>query len=71
MTTTLAHLGDRLRSLRQERGWTQADLAQRVGIGQQVLSGYETGRRTPSLETTLALARTLDVSVDDLVAGDG
>ena len=38
-------------SLRRSRGMTQAELAETTGISQPNLSAYESGRRTPSVET--------------------
>ena len=52
--------------LRQERGWSQEHLAQIVGIGQQYISKYESGKLSPSFKTLEKLADTFGVSVDFL-----
>ncbi|MEU6056314.1 helix-turn-helix transcriptional regulator [Streptomyces xanthochromogenes] len=43
-----AAFGDRLRTLRDERGWTQDDLAERIGYSGTHISAVETGRRPPT-----------------------
>lgn len=48
-----------LRELRRAAGLTQVQLAERVGIAQSQISGYESGARQPSLDTLQALATEL------------
>jgi transcriptional regulator with XRE-family HTH domain len=57
----------RLRRSREERGWSQADLAARAGLQQSALSHYENATRRPSFTNLRRLARALDVSTDYLV----
>ncbi|MBW3084964.1 hypothetical protein KEM60_01155 [Austwickia sp. TVS 96-490-7B] len=45
--------GDRLKTLRTERGWSQADLAEKIGSDARQVSRYENGRVTPSLDVTV------------------
>jgi transcriptional regulator with XRE-family HTH domain len=59
-------LGKRIRQLRLQRGWSQQELAEKVGIGQKQVSAYERDANTPSGEIFIALARALDVSLDYL-----
>lgn len=49
-------LGDRIRALRKEAGWSQAELAQRIGVDAGSVSRYESGRITPSADALLRLA---------------
>ena len=63
----LANVGLRLRALRQERGATLADLSASTGISVSTLSRLESGRRRPTLELLLPLARAHRVALDDLV----
>jgi transcriptional regulator with XRE-family HTH domain len=63
----LANVGSRLRSLRQERGATLADLSGATGISVSTLSRLESGQRRPTLELLLPLARAHGVALDDLV----
>ncbi|MBE3591064.1 MAG: helix-turn-helix domain-containing protein [Firmicutes bacterium] len=57
-----------LRRLRQARGWSQQELAQRAGVTRQTVSGVESGRYLPSVAVALRLARALGCSVEDLFA---
>ena len=60
-------VGPRLRSLRQQRGTTLAELAEATGISVSTLSRLESGGRKPTLELLLALARAHQVPLDELV----
>src|ERR1700678_1000966 len=70
----LGAVGPRLRTLRQDRGATLAQLSQATGISMSTLSRLESGQRRPTLELLLTLARAHDVPLDELVgappAGD-
>ena len=62
-------LGDQLRALRAQRGWTQGDLAGKSGIAQKYVSALERGQRTnPSREVIQNLADALGVPVATLAA---
>ena len=49
-----------IKALRKDRGWTQADLAARVGATRQTLIAIEAGKYAPSLELAFRIARALD-----------
>jgi transcriptional regulator with XRE-family HTH domain len=57
----------RLRRVREQRGMTLTELAERTGISKSTLSRLETGQRRPSLELLLPLAQAYRVPLDDLV----
>src|SRR3954451_4411245 len=59
----------RLRSLRQARGWTLDELARRSNIGASTISRIETGHRRLAIDNLAHLARALDTTVDELIAG--
>ena len=63
----LTAVGPRLRALRQEHGRTLAEVAEATGISVSTLSRLESGKRRPTLELLLPLARALEVALDDLV----
>ena len=63
----LAAVGGRLRALRQGRGATLADLSTETGISVSTLSRLESGRRRPTLELLLPLAKAHGVPIDELV----
>lgn len=64
---TALPLGERLKQLRRDRGWSQADLATKVGADAGQISRYENGHMTPSAEAVAKLAEILDVSCDYLL----
>jgi putative transcriptional regulator len=54
----------RLLELRGERGWTQAQLAEQVGVSRQTINSIETGRFEPSLTLAMKLARLFGAPVE-------
>ncbi|WP_414929979.1 helix-turn-helix domain-containing protein [Tsukamurella pseudospumae] len=63
----LAHVGPRLRAIRQERDITLTAVAEATGISVSTLSRLEGGTRKPTLELLLPLARTYGLPLDELV----
>ena len=57
---------NRLKELRAERHWTQADLAQHVGVSRQTINAIEKGKFDPSLPLAFRLARLFDLKVEEL-----
>ncbi len=55
-----------IRSLRTDRGLSQAQLATAMGVSRQTIISIETGRYTPSLALALALARFFGRSVEEV-----
>ncbi|WP_426567442.1 helix-turn-helix domain-containing protein [Streptomyces canus] len=64
----LDSIGPRLRALRRDRGLTLETLAEDTGISVSTLSRLESGRRRPTLDLLIPLARTHRVALDQLVA---
>ena len=62
-------LGARIAALRREAGLSQAQLALRLGISPSAMGMYEQGRREPSMETVVAMAKVFRVSTDYLLTG--
>lgn len=62
-------LGIRIARLRCKNGWTQAALAKRLYISASAVGMYEQGRRLPSLELVVRLAREFGVTTDYLLTG--
>jgi transcriptional regulator with XRE-family HTH domain len=62
---------ERLARLRKERGWTQVELAERVGITQRLLSDYEVGRLRLNADIVVRLADALEVATDELLRPNG
>ena len=63
MTPTLKN---RVRELRAERGWTQQQLADAVGVSRQSINSIERERYIPSLPLALTFARVFKCSTDDI-----
>ena len=57
---------NRVKELRVERGWTQQDLADAVGVSRQSINSIERHRYVPSLPLALMFARVFGRSTDDL-----
>ena len=62
-------LGARIAGLRREAGFSQAELADRLGISASAVGMYEQDRREPSLSAAVTLSKALGVSVDYLLTG--
>jgi putative transcriptional regulator len=59
-------LSNSLRSEREARGWTQAELAARVGVSRKTINTIENGVFVPSTLTALKIAQALELSVEQL-----
>ena len=57
-------LGETAKALRKERGWSQADLASRVGGDAGQISRYENGKISPSVDVVVKLAEAFDIATD-------
>lgn len=57
-------LGNRIKQLRQQRGWSQAQLANKLNVHQKQISGYERDIHSPSIELLVRLAELFNVSLD-------
>jgi transcriptional regulator with XRE-family HTH domain len=60
-------VGQRLARLRKERGYTQVDLAKKIGIIQTLISDYELDKLRLSAEMAVRYSMALDITVDDLL----
>ncbi|GAB5381592.1 MAG: helix-turn-helix transcriptional regulator [Aliiglaciecola sp.] len=57
---------NRLRVLRAENRWSQADLAEKLGVSRQAVNAIETGKHDPSLTLAFALAETFGQSIEEI-----
>jgi putative transcriptional regulator len=57
---------NRLRVLRAEREWSQADLAERTGVSRQTINAIETGKYDPSLPLAFELARVFGQTIEEI-----
>ena len=64
-------IGEKLYQLRRARGFSQEQLAERIGVSRQTISKWEGGLSTPDLEKLIALADCFEISLDSLVRESG
>ena len=57
---------NRLRELRAERGWSQAELAEKLEVSRQSVNAIETGKYDPSLPLAFRIARLFGMRVDEI-----
>ena len=62
----MAKVRNRVRELRQERGWTQQELADAVGVSRQSINSIERDRYVPSLALALSFARVFRMPVEEI-----
>ncbi len=59
-------MNNRLRVLRAERGWSQAELGGRIGVSRQAVNAIETGKYDPSLPLAFKLARLFEMNIEEI-----
>ena len=57
-------MNNRLKVLRAERDWSQADLAERLAVSRQSVNAIETGKYDPSLPHAFRIAELFDLSIE-------
>ena len=62
---------NRLRVLRAERGWSQVDLAEVLGVSRQTVNALENGRYDPSLPLAFKLGRTFELPIEEIFIYEG
>ncbi len=63
----IVKIGKRIKELRESIGLSQKDLGGKLGVAQNTITGYETGKSNPSLETIFKLAIIFDTTADYLL----
>ncbi|KAF1704602.1 MULTISPECIES: helix-turn-helix transcriptional regulator [Pseudoxanthomonas] len=59
-------MNNRLRELRDARGWSQGELAERLEVSRQTVNALETGKYDPSLPLAFRIARLFGLSIEDV-----
>jgi putative transcriptional regulator len=59
-------VNNRLKVLRAERGWSQGDLADRLGVSRQSVNAIETGRYDPSLPLAFKIAELFALPIETI-----
>ncbi len=57
-------MNNRIKVLRAERDWSQADLAQRLGVSRQSVNAIETGKYDPSLPLAFRIGEVFDLAIE-------
>ncbi|SSW62606.1 helix-turn-helix transcriptional regulator [Achromobacter agilis] len=57
---------NKLRVLRAEEGWTQADLAERLGVSRQAVNALETEKHAPSLDLAFRISALFKRRIEDI-----
>jgi putative transcriptional regulator len=61
---------NRIRVLRAERGWTQADLAERLEVSRNSVNAIENGKYDPSLPLAFKIAEIFKLSIEEIFQKD-
>ncbi|KEO88871.1 Cro/Cl family transcriptional regulator [Erythrobacter longus] len=61
---------NRLKVLRAERDWSQADLADRLGVSRQSVNAIEKGRYDPSLPLAFSIAEIFELAIEQIFSRD-
>lgn len=59
-----------LRTLRAERGWSQADLAEKLSVSRQTINAIETEKYEPSLTLAFKIARLFEQKIEEIFDAD-
>ena len=71
MEDNIMAFAEKISKLRNERGFTQQDMANMIGVGIAQIRRYEKGKSSPTLEVIKNIAKTLGVSADELIFDEG
>lgn len=63
-------MNNRLRELRERRGWSQGALAERLDVSRQTVNALETGKYDPSLPLAFRIARLFGETIEDIFLDD-
>jgi putative transcriptional regulator len=66
VTNEPADVNNRLRDLRETRGWSQGELAERLDVSRQTINALETGKYDPSLPLAFRLARLFGERIEQI-----
>ncbi len=63
-------MDNRLRELREARGWSQGELAERLDVSRQTVNALETGKYDPSLPLAFRIARLFAARIEEIFFPD-
>ena len=59
-------MDSRVRELREEQGWSQGELAERLAVSRQTVNAIETGKYDPSLPLAFRIARLFEMKIEEI-----
>ena len=59
-------MNNKLKVLRAERNWSQADLAERLDVSRQAVNAVETGKHDPSLSLAFRIGRIFNMTIEEI-----
>ncbi len=62
--------GKFLKDMRREKGWTQSEFAEKLGVSEKTVSKWETGRGLPDVSLMLPVCEQLGITVNELLCGE-
>ena len=62
-------MNNQIKQLRADRGWSQSDLGERLGVSRQSVIAIETGKYDPSLPLAFKIARLFGLSIEQIFEG--
>jgi putative transcriptional regulator len=68
MDAAMRSMSNHIRELRGEQGWSQADLAEQLGVSRQTVNAIETGKYNPSLPLAFKLAKLFGQAIEAIFA---
>ena len=71
MGTSAVSVKNKLRVLRAERNWSQARLAEELGVSRQTINAIETGKYDPSLQLAFKMAKLFGSRIEDIFMPEG
>jgi putative transcriptional regulator len=65
------HMKNRIRVLRAEKGWSQAELAKKVGVSRNSINAVENGKFDPSLPLAFRIVEVFELKIEDVFLREG
>ena len=63
-------IGEFIQRSRKEKGWTQKELAEQIGVSDKTISKWENGNSVPDTGILTSLCEVLEISVNELISGE-
>ena len=64
------NIADRIQYLRKQKGYSQEELADKVGVSRQAVTKWETGAGIPDIENMISISNLFNISIDELICNE-